>query len=281
MALKGKPRDMKKWREVLLDPNVHFPGESSEYRRARNELLEAEAELRRLNEQVAAQRRALPAGGLIREDYVLESAADGGKVRFSELFAPGKNSLVIYNMMFPRSSEDPRAGARGQDSRAAACRTAVPVMHIGRRRARGCCFSPRRADQPRRDREDKPRSTTAPAPRTRLAQPAAAVLAEQHLQPRLPCGSTGRRAAPGPERVLTRRGRDPPPLGERDDVQARRHQLPRPGLANLRRSRFDARGTRRQRSSLSEPSAPVGGLERALALFQERAVKLSGGLRLD
>src|SRR5882757_3278109 len=113
MALKGKPRDMNKWREVLLDPNVHFPGESSEYRRTRNELLEAEAELRRLNEQVAAQRRALPAGGLIREDYVFESAADGSKVRFSELFAPGKNSLVIYNMMFPRWSEDPRAGAPG------------------------------------------------------------------------------------------------------------------------------------------------------------------------
>ena len=113
MALKGKPRDMNKWREVLLDPNVHFPGESSEYRRARNELLEAEAELRRLNEQVAARRRALPAGGLIREDYVFESAADGSKVRFSELFAPGKNSLVIYNMMFPRWSEDPRAGAPG------------------------------------------------------------------------------------------------------------------------------------------------------------------------
>jgi Bacterial protein of unknown function (DUF899) len=157
MALKGKPRDMNKWREVLLDPNVHFPGESSEYRRARNELLEAEAELRRHNEQVAAQRRALPAGGLVREDYVFESAADGSKVRFSELFAPGKNSLVIYNMMFPRWSEDRRAGAPGgQDSRAAAYRAAVPVMHIDRRWARGCCFSPRRADQPRRDREDKP-----------------------------------------------------------------------------------------------------------------------------
>jgi predicted dithiol-disulfide oxidoreductase (DUF899 family) len=32
-------------------------------------------------------------------------------VRFSELFAPGKDSLVIYSMMFPRWSEDPRAGA--------------------------------------------------------------------------------------------------------------------------------------------------------------------------
>src|ERR1700739_1416068 len=111
LGLKGKPRDMNRWREVLLDANVHFPGESGEYRRARNELLEAEAELRRLSEQGAAQRRALPAGGLIREDYVFESAADGSKVRLSELFAPGKNSLVIYNMMFPRWSEDLRAGA--------------------------------------------------------------------------------------------------------------------------------------------------------------------------
>ena len=65
MALKGKPRDMKKWRELLLDTKVHFPGESSEYRNARNELMDAEGELRRLNEQVAARRRALPAGGLI------------------------------------------------------------------------------------------------------------------------------------------------------------------------------------------------------------------------
>jgi predicted dithiol-disulfide oxidoreductase (DUF899 family) len=111
MSLKGKPRDMNKWREVLLNPNVHFPGESSEYRRARNELLEAEAQLRQVNEKVAAQRRALPAGGRIREDYVFESAADGSKVRFSELFTPGKNSLVIYNMMFPRWSKDERAGA--------------------------------------------------------------------------------------------------------------------------------------------------------------------------
>ena len=109
----GQSACMNKWREVLLDPSIHFPGESSEYRRARNELLESEAELRGLNEKVAAQRRALPAGGLINEDYVFESAGDGSKVRFSELFAPGKNSLVIYNMMLPRWSEDPRAGAPG------------------------------------------------------------------------------------------------------------------------------------------------------------------------
>jgi predicted dithiol-disulfide oxidoreductase (DUF899 family) len=116
MAIKGSPRDMNKWREQLIDPNVHFPGESTDYRRARNQLLEAEDTLRRTNEQVIAQRQSLPAGGLLKEDYVFESAADGSQVRFSELFAPGKNSLVIYNMMFPRWSEDPRAGAPGGET---------------------------------------------------------------------------------------------------------------------------------------------------------------------
>jgi predicted dithiol-disulfide oxidoreductase (DUF899 family) len=115
MSIKGSPRDMNKWREQLLDPDIRFPGESSDYRRARKQLLEAEDTLRRTNEQVVAQRRSLPAGGLLKEDYVFESAAAGSQVRFSELFAPGKSSLVIYNMMFPRWSEDPRAGApRGE-----------------------------------------------------------------------------------------------------------------------------------------------------------------------
>lgn len=102
---------MNEWRETLREPDTKFPGESSEYRRARNQLLGAEDELRRLSEQVAAQRRALPAGGLLAEDYVFESAAGGTEVRFSELFAPGKDTLVVYHMMFPRWSKDPRAGA--------------------------------------------------------------------------------------------------------------------------------------------------------------------------
>ena len=113
MAPKGSPRDMSKWRETLREPNIEFPGESSEYRRARNELLEAEDQLRRLNEHVAAQRRALPAGGLLAEDYVFESAEDGSEVRLSQLFAAGKDTLVIYHMMFPRWPEDSRAGAPG------------------------------------------------------------------------------------------------------------------------------------------------------------------------
>jgi Bacterial protein of unknown function (DUF899) len=66
MALKGSPRDMDKWRAVLLEQHAQFPAESAEYRRARNQLLAAEDALRQLTQQVAAERRALPAGGYSR-----------------------------------------------------------------------------------------------------------------------------------------------------------------------------------------------------------------------
>lgn len=45
---------------------------------ARNALLEQEMELRRQVERVAAQRRALPAGGEIPEDHVFEAAGASG-----------------------------------------------------------------------------------------------------------------------------------------------------------------------------------------------------------
>src|SRR5215218_5514230 len=96
--------------------NTTFPGESAEYRAARDRLLEQEIELRRAMEAVAAARRELPPGGPIPEDYVFQGAAADGSptdVRLSELFAPGKDSLVIYNMMFPRSSSDERPGPEG------------------------------------------------------------------------------------------------------------------------------------------------------------------------
>jgi predicted dithiol-disulfide oxidoreductase (DUF899 family) len=93
--------------------SVAFPGESAEYRVARDRLLGLEIELRRCMEAVAAARRALPPGGLIPEDYVFQGrGADGmpAEVRLSELFAPGKDSLVIYNFMFPRDPGDTRPG---------------------------------------------------------------------------------------------------------------------------------------------------------------------------
>jgi predicted dithiol-disulfide oxidoreductase (DUF899 family) len=98
-----------------VDPDVRFPGESEEYRRERNRLLEAEIDLRRAIERVAAQRRELPPGGVVAENYVFERAG-GGDVRFSELFEPGKDTLVIYSFMFPRYSGDDRPGPEGGET---------------------------------------------------------------------------------------------------------------------------------------------------------------------
>lgn len=96
--------------------DVAFPGESAEYRAARNRLLAQEIELRRVMEVVAASRRQLPAGGVVPEDYVFHGHGPGDRpaeVRLSELFAPGRSSLVIYSMMFPRDPDDDSPGPRG------------------------------------------------------------------------------------------------------------------------------------------------------------------------
>jgi predicted dithiol-disulfide oxidoreductase (DUF899 family) len=93
--------------------SLTFPGESAEYRAARDRLLEQEIELRRAMEAVAAARRQLPPGGVVPEDYVFQGKAANGKpadVRMSELFAPDKDSLVIYNFMFPRTYGGDRPG---------------------------------------------------------------------------------------------------------------------------------------------------------------------------
>jgi predicted dithiol-disulfide oxidoreductase (DUF899 family) len=90
-----------------------FPGESAEHRAARDRLLAQEAELRRATEAVAEARRELPPGGVVREDYVFQGRGEDGApadVRLSELFAPGRDSLVIYNFMFPRYAGDDRPG---------------------------------------------------------------------------------------------------------------------------------------------------------------------------
>src|SRR3954463_3091235 len=101
--------------------SVNFPGESAEYRAARDRLLAQEIELRRATEAVAAARRELPPGGVVPEDYVFQRAGPDGapvEVTLSELFAPGKDSLVIYTFMFPRARGDDRPGpADGRTAR--------------------------------------------------------------------------------------------------------------------------------------------------------------------
>jgi len=109
------------------DAATRFPGESDEYRRARNQLLEDEIKLRRAIERVAAQRRMLPPGGAVPEDYVFEEAADGSEVKFSDLFGPGKDTLVVYSFMFPRYSGDTRPGpATGETARLPVAETPCP-----------------------------------------------------------------------------------------------------------------------------------------------------------
>jgi predicted dithiol-disulfide oxidoreductase (DUF899 family) len=82
-----------------------FPGEDAAYRRARDELLQAELELRRHDERVAALRRALPPGGLAR-DYVFEEGEDGRPVKLSELFGD-KQTLLLYSYMYGPNMERP------------------------------------------------------------------------------------------------------------------------------------------------------------------------------
>ena len=84
--------------QQLADRNkAHFPNESSEYRSARNALLAEEIELRRQLERVASERRALPVGGEIPQDF--EFLSETGPIRLSSLFG-GKDTLMVYSMMY-------------------------------------------------------------------------------------------------------------------------------------------------------------------------------------
>ncbi|HLQ27105.1 MAG TPA: DUF899 family protein [Acidiferrobacterales bacterium] len=117
MATKAKRKSAPKAKRKPASKSLHserFPGENAGYRNARNQLLKAEMELRRRLEDVAAMRRKLPAGGPVPEDYEFEEgAANLGdsesvrRVKLSELFQPGKESLVIYSYMYGPNMEKP------------------------------------------------------------------------------------------------------------------------------------------------------------------------------
>jgi predicted dithiol-disulfide oxidoreductase (DUF899 family) len=91
-------------KELVAKNKAHFPNESVEYRAARNALLVGEIELRRQLERLAEQRRALPAGGEIPQDFDLVS--EGGAVRLSGLFGD-KDTLMVYSMMFGPQRKGP------------------------------------------------------------------------------------------------------------------------------------------------------------------------------
>jgi predicted dithiol-disulfide oxidoreductase (DUF899 family) len=96
--------------------NVKIQGESEAYRRVRDQLLEAEIALKDQTERVAVLRRQLPQGPPVETDYVFregpsdlrdESPANVRDVRLSELFAPGKDSLIVDHLMWAPGDELP------------------------------------------------------------------------------------------------------------------------------------------------------------------------------
>ena len=90
--------------ELARGNSVRFPNESAEYRRAREQLLAEEIELRRHIERVAELRRALPPGGAVTKNYAFEG--EGGKATLPDLFG-NKQTLVIYSYMFGPAREQP------------------------------------------------------------------------------------------------------------------------------------------------------------------------------
>ncbi len=90
--------------DLAAKNKARFPNESDQYRKARNSLLAEEIELRRHIERVAELRRALPPGGEIPEDYVVDG--ENGPIKFSDLFGD-KQTLVVYSYMFGPKRERP------------------------------------------------------------------------------------------------------------------------------------------------------------------------------
>jgi predicted dithiol-disulfide oxidoreductase (DUF899 family) len=81
-----------------------YPKESNEYRAARNQLLQAEVELREKTEAVAVLRRAMPLGGEIPEDYVFHNL-ENMSIKLSELFGDHDTLLIYSYMLGPEMTE--------------------------------------------------------------------------------------------------------------------------------------------------------------------------------
>lgn len=88
--------------------HLTFPNESPAYRTARNALLESEMELRRQVQRVAAQRRALPPGGVVEKDY--RFVGKDGPKKLSELFVPGNDAVAVYSFMYGPERKEPCPG---------------------------------------------------------------------------------------------------------------------------------------------------------------------------
>jgi predicted dithiol-disulfide oxidoreductase (DUF899 family) len=74
-----------------------MPGASDEYAQARKALWDAEIELRDHVERVAAQRRELPPGPLVKDYEFFDGTR---RLKLSELFQDGKPELFMYHVMY-------------------------------------------------------------------------------------------------------------------------------------------------------------------------------------
>ena len=88
--------------------------QSAAYRKARDELLEAERELMEQRERVAELRRGLPGGTLLDRDYTFlegpldlnrNSETDYFETNLTDLLADGRNELILQHMMFAPDAE--------------------------------------------------------------------------------------------------------------------------------------------------------------------------------
>ena len=93
---------------------TNLPNESKEYLSKREDLRQAEIELMKQRERVAALRRELPKGATV-QDYEFiegpvsldESDEPVRKIRLSELFTAPDRSLIIYHFMFGKKQKNP------------------------------------------------------------------------------------------------------------------------------------------------------------------------------
>ena len=90
--------------EVAAKNPIRRPGESEDYRRARQALLIEEIELKRHVERVAAMRRALPEGAPVTHSYSL--VGENGPVALEAMFGD-HDTLVVYSYMFGPQRQNP------------------------------------------------------------------------------------------------------------------------------------------------------------------------------
>ena len=87
---------------------MRFPGESDEYREARDALMASEVELRRLITAVAAERQRRALGGEVPQDYEFAEWDEGSGaarvVALSDLFGD-RDALFLYSFMWVPESQ--------------------------------------------------------------------------------------------------------------------------------------------------------------------------------